>query len=264
MKETSFTRSSVKVMRVTSALHGVLLSTLLTLFCGDALANDGPSAKIFELMQQEQDVLVTLKIPESGDRDLSARFILVREGENGTKNVFKKKKFDPSDAVEGGSRCIDDRDWTAACAGIPDECLSLEPYSDMCAFPQECADCDGDGLEECPIKVLDFPAGGTFQCEIYYFFEVTDHCVPAETTTYTLFEWDDELDWDDELVKEYSLRRLSRSDILVVDSGVVCGDSAGCSVVGVGSVKPGGGLVLLLLGVGLAGLRIGRRGFGRG
>jgi len=204
----------------TAALLAGLLLTLPATF---ARANDGTPPELFALMQQGQDVEVTLEIVGSGEPGLGEEYDLVRDGSGGEVDLLVGEQLQAESAVSSEVRCRGGWDDSEACADNPDECL----------------DCDDDGVPECPLEYDGW-------CETVYYFEVVDYCVPAGETTYTFAA--DGWAFEDSL------------SIDVVDSGEECtvpggGDGDGCSVVGLGRSGPGVGPALIILVVGLALLR---------
>ena len=198
-----------------AALTGILFS----LPAIAALANDGTPPKLFELIQEGQDVAVTLEIVGGGEPGTGEEYDLVREGASGEVDVLVGESLDSSDAASSEVRCRGGWDYAEDCAENPDDCL----------------DCDEDGVPECPLEYDGW-------CETAYYFEVIDSCVPAGGTTYTLSA--DGWSFEDS------------ESIDVVDSGEECtvpgaGETDGCSVAGVGWTGPGVWPALVLLLVGL-------------
>jgi hypothetical protein len=223
---------------------------VITFFCTNALANDGPSPDIYELIQDEQDISVTLRIVKGSYIGLSEKYNLVRNGPDKTVDVFRSKEFDVSQAIYNGLQCTRGRDESEACAAIPEECKGpdaseLEACSDT---PYFCSDCNDDGIPECPHEGSD--DRWFANCEHAYFFEVIDHCVPPGTTRYAFTD------------NQYFLDTAS---IKVTKSGEKCtvpgeGD---CSVAEIGAGNPAGPLTLPMIGMGIAALLFIRRRSGR-
>lgn len=203
-----------------------MVAVVPTLFCEQLLANDGTPAEIFELMQEGQDVVITLDIVENGEPGLSAEFKLVRSNSERDRTVFSWTQFDKSDAIDNERRCRGT--WDAAvCAG------------DLAA---DCRDCDDDGVPECPTQ--------DDWCETAYYFEVIDQCVPVGTAEYKLTA-------DGWASTDIKTLNVSYSG----EECTVPSDSAGCSIAAVGTFKSSHALVLALvmIAMGMIGYLFARR-----
>ena len=206
-----------------------LFCSLLTLLlASSALANDGAPPRNFQLIVDGPDVVVSVELTNTGE---PADVDLVRGGE-----TLTRIEFDADAALETTLYC---RDW-----GYETDCLT---------YPDECSDCDGDGVNECPDP----------SCDVWGVFEYVDPCVPAAEThthtwTYTISEDDwftDSLEIDVPRVDDCQ-PRLDADGSLVPndgDDGVTT-----CAVGGPSLVEPLA-LGLVMSGIGLFGLLAGRR-----
>ena len=213
-------------------LTTLILAALALLVAVPALANDGASPRNFELMLDGPDVVVSVDLTntgEPGDVDV------IRGAE-----TLTRIEFDVSAASSTWLVC---RDWG---------------YDTDCALsPDECSDCDGDGVNECSDP----------ECDVWGTFEFTDACVPTTQAgdtvwTYTLSE-----DWYTESL-DIAVPRVDDCQPLVEDevgddddSPAVADDAAGgtsCSTSAAAPLNPLA-LGLLMGGIGLAGVLFDRR-----
>ena len=207
-----------------------LLPALLTLLLAvPALANDGAPPRNFELTVDGPDVVVSVELTNTGE---PADVDLVRGGD-----ALTRIEFDEAAAVQTWLVC---RDW-----GYETDCD---------ATPDECSDCDGDGVNECPD-----PA-----CDVWGIFEYTDACVPAPAEgtydwTYTISEGD----WFSESLDVAVAQADPCQPEIDADGGPVIDndDDSGATSCSVGGESLGGPLALglVMLGVGLLGTLAGRR-----
>jgi hypothetical protein len=189
-----------------------------------ALADTGPTARFHSMLQQGQDVEITVAIPDDGYLLVGDPHRLTRERNGAVVTLFEEMVFAESvDAVQS---------FVNVCV------TSYDPDAVDCAeAPDECTDCDGDGTPEC---------GPSDYCDYYALFDVVDTCVPAGEATYRI----------QNEVQEYS---QGAQAIEVIDSGEPCGGSAGCAVASPGRAAAPSVLALLMLGAGLALVGRGRR-----
>jgi hypothetical protein len=234
--------------RSSMALSAVIV---IALFCTNALTNDGTPPEIFELIQDEQDIVVTLLIVEEGEPGISDEYDLVAHSSQSKEKLLNGKRFHPSNAMESTERCRRGFDRSEACASLPDKCPEPDGESGVeCrGTPDPCKDCDGDGIPECPV----WGSGLGFDswCETVHYFEVINHCVPAGTASYSFS------------ARDWSFR--DSASIEVTGSGKKCtvpgeGD---CSVTKIGAGNPGGPLALLMIGMGMAVFLFARRRSGQ-
>ncbi len=136
----------------------VALAASAVLLAPAAQANDGASPQNFALMADGPDVVVSVDLTNTGEpRDVD----LLRGDE-----TLTRIEFDETAASVTWLVC---RDW-----GYDTDCTT---------DPQDCSDCDGDGINECPDP----------ECDIWGTFEYTDTCVPTteagdHTWTWTISE----------------------------------------------------------------------------
>ena len=185
-----------------------------------ARANDGPRPFIFELVQQGQDVQVTLGL------DDPQGYSLVREGDDYRKVLFKNRAL--TEGVEPT--------WFCWVPGYLDECE--EPDSG-------CFDCNGDGTNECYEGCVEF-----------YFVDYLDECVYPGETAYALGgEKFHEIEGE---IEGYWTTSIDVTDTGEECDYDLDGDDGGCSVVGLGSRPQRMGLLLVLAALGLGVLLSGR------
>jgi hypothetical protein len=195
---------------------------------GTASANDGTPAWIHALLQKDSNVVVTLAIVENGEPGLADAFTVTRNGPEGTASVTEDEEFQAGDEAwsEGQCRGTVDPEY---CAENPDECL----------------DCDEDGVLECNTE-------GDGWCNNVLFFELTDWCVPPGETTYRLTA--DGWDWYE---KQKSIA-VEEWEGECSPPGADGGGGGGCSASGAGSRSGAPGPLHLLL-LALAGALLSRR-----
>jgi hypothetical protein len=232
-----------------------IVGIVTTLFCEQLLANDGTPPKIFELIQEGQDVVITLEIVEDGEPGISDAYTIERSRSSKEKTLFSGKTFDIADAVDKTGRCtgLEAVEECAQADGIPEQCEGFEDvFSDIpdeCyEMVYECADCDDDRTLECPI--VGYGGIHDVRCETVYYFDVVDQCVPAGTIAYTLTA----SDWP------YTYTET----LQVNDSSEECtvpNDNVGCSITAVGTPETNQlvFLALLMIGIGSIGLLFGPR-----
>jgi hypothetical protein len=163
-----------------------------------AAANDGPSARIWDLVvaQSGQDVLVSFGVsPASGsltfsvrrepaaggegiDLDLEEGDNLSSAGEEPTEDCgyySEPEGFYFEDLCSSHPvLCVDcDEDETPECF---EDCEICPTWISCADVPALCTDCDGDGQPEC-----------TAGCEWAEVWEVIDRCVPPGSYTYSVF-----------------------------------------------------------------------------
>jgi hypothetical protein len=211
------------------------VSPFLAVFASVALphaasADGGINPGIHGLIQQDQDVIVELRLAKQG-YGWDACWVegvtceLVRRGPMGEVTVFDHLVLSPEEMEPS----------ELACYGQPSpEACQLEP--------EQCQDCDGDSVKEC------YTWGGP--CVVLYHHEVTDECVPPGSTEYVLVS---AMFSDDEFIQE------SGQSIDVEDTGDSCLDCSGCSVGGKGVTGGECALALVMLVLGLANLRLLRK-----
>lgn len=209
----------------------LVMTAIVLLPPGAALANDGMPPSIFELVQEGQNVKVVLEVADPGDPGIDASYRLNRNGDAESAVVFDNKMFDAADAVSESEPtcrwweptstwCIDSPELCADCDdnGYPEcfgECVvDEETQKAACEVDVEALcnsgvmtcddDCDGDGANDC-----------YGWCRTVYYFEMVDTCVPPGETTYELFyRFSDSEEWFD-IWK-------GTSSIDVTDSGEAC------------------------------------------
>lgn len=208
-----------------------LLCSLLTLLLATAaLANDGAPPANFQVTVDGPDVVVSLELTNTGE---PADVDLLRGDE-----TLTRIEFDEAAATQTWLVC---RDW-----GYETDCV---------AYPDECSDCDGDGVNECPD-----PA-----CDVWGVFEYTDACVPApETGTHTWTYTISEDDWFSDSA-DAEVTQVDDCQPLIDDGGEPADDDDGgivtvttCSVGEPGLAGPLA-LGFVMFGIGLFGLLAGRR-----
>jgi hypothetical protein len=206
--------------------YAVIVGAVLALASpGRLSANDGTPAKIYELMQDQQDVVITLAIVEGGEPGFNEDYTVTRSGPTGERTVVDDEQFDDADVVDSERRCRGGWNAEEQCAEVPDEC----------------EDCDDDGVLECWVAEDGW-------CETVNYVEVVDRCVPPGETDYELTAED--WGWFDD-----------EESIDVEDTGASClDDDSGCSVSRVGAEARFGAVALFMLGIGLLAGRLGRRG----
>lgn len=158
-----------------------------------ALADVGPTARIWEMVQEGQGVDLTLAIPDDGYLLVSDPHTLTRERDGREVTLFAGRVLAES---------TEDAAW------YTHVCVSYSSETDCGETPEDCFDCDGDGAPECPLDAY---------CDYYALFDYLDDCVPAGEATYTIASD----------VQEYS----SGSDTIAVeDTGESCGGGDGCAI----------------------------------
>ena len=200
-----------------------------------AQANDGASPRNFALMADGPDVVVTVDLTNTGEpRDVD----LLRGDE-----TLTRIEFDESAATVTWLVC---RDW-----GYDTDCTT---------DPQDCSDCDGDGINECSDP----------ECDVWGTFEYTDSCVPTNEAGDHTWTWTITEDWFSESL-DLEVARVDDCQPLVGvgddddsapadddddTSGAGCSGS-GCSA-GASPLQPLA-LGLLMGGIGLFGVLLDRR-----
>jgi hypothetical protein len=209
--------------------RSLLCSLLTLLLASTALANDGAPPRNFQLTVDGPDVVVSVELTNNGEpRDVD----LIRGGD-----TLTRIEFDADTAVETTLYC---RDW-----GFETDCD---------ATPDECSDCDGDGVNECPD-----PA-----CDVWGVFEYVDACVPAPDAgtfdwTYTISEdyFTENLDVTVTQVDPCQ-PEIDAEGEPIIDNDDDSGAVTSCSVGSQPLAEPVA-LGLLMAGIGLFGLLAGRR-----
>jgi hypothetical protein len=202
-----------------------LCSALVLLAASSALANDGAPPRNFQATVDGADVTLSVEMTNTGEPN---EVDLIRGDQ-----TLTRIEFDAAAAVQTWLVC---RDW-----GYETDCD---------AYPDECSDCDGDGVNECPD-----PA-----CDIWGVFEYVDACVPALEEG--VFEWTysiTEGDWFNEFL-DAEVERVDECQPLIDVEGEPQADGpiTTCSV-GSGSLTAPVALGLLMAGIGLLGLLGDRR-----
>jgi len=237
-----------------SIIVTVLGALLLPL---EVAANDGMSPTIHQLIQEGQDVRISVRISDAGEPDLTPDYRIVRTDGDAVQTVLSDKTFTAAEAVSSsGPEC---RWWEPLdiyCYDYPEYCedcnndgyddcfgtcsenpetMEMECVQDYCDHMSCGQDCDGDGEGDCD-----------GWCQTIYTFEVLDECVSPGT-------WDYELFYLDSYSDDWSSLSWEQTVLEVTDSGEVCtppedgtGDSEPqCSVSSPGAA--GAGLLDLLL-----------------
>jgi len=132
-----------------------------------ATADMGTPPRIYSLVQQEQDVIIEIRLGDAqvgwdACRTDGSPCVLTRQGPKGTKTLSDDLLFSLDDADSSEPFCYGDN-------------VSVEYCKDN---PAECADCDGDKIKEC------WTEGE--KCNSLYYFKITNKCVPPGENTYTL------------------------------------------------------------------------------
>jgi len=152
-------------------IRTALCTIALLLLAAPLHANDGAPPRNFQALVDGPNVTVTVELTNTGE---PADVDLLRGDA-----ALTRLEFDVDAATSTWLVC---RDW-----GYDTDCT---------ANPDECSDCDGDGVNECSDP----------ECDIWGVFEYVDSCVPAHadgtTHTYSLNGkgFDDSLDAEVELV----------------------------------------------------------------
>jgi hypothetical protein len=211
----------------------VLLAGSLSV-AASAAANDGQWPMIYELVQQGQDVEVTLSLWPPEGSPLEHCF----SGDPWDNTLYLVRE---DRATDERIVVLDDIRLTVEFTPVghsPDFCDDPDPV--FCA-ENDCEDCDGDSVPECPEL-----------CCHEDLYVVVDECVPPGEYRYLSLEESDSFNWI-----------VDQMQIDVVDNGYnECapgddgGDDCGCSAPG---SMGGGPLALVLLGCGLTALYLGRR-----
>lgn len=202
--------------RMPQVTVGLLLLALPTA----ARANDGTPPWIQDVVQEGQDVDLTLAIVDRGEPGLSSTFQVIRTERDGEETVVMDDHVfatsEASSSADPTCRWWDDENP----ADCEDEAVG-------------CDDCDHDGTPECD-----------GWCQTAWYFVVTDTCVPTGDTSWTLATVE-----AGEAIPETS------ASLRVTDSGETC-RACGCGA----SPGPAASLALAGMGlVGLVALRGGRR-----
>jgi hypothetical protein len=188
----------MKNARVISTVVVVALLGAALALPGLSAANDGPPARIWDLVagQEGQDVVLSFGVspasespsftvrrePAGGgegvDLELVAGDNLATTGEAPTEDCHYYSEpdgFYGEDLCQSHPElCVDcDEDEQPECFSDCETCPTWIPCS---AVPQLCTDCDGDGEPEC-----------TAGCEQADLWEVIDRCVPPGDYSYTVF-----------------------------------------------------------------------------
>jgi len=241
------------------SLIGCSLGLLLLAAPGAVRADGVASPSIHSLVQEGQDVRVTISI-EGGDV-----FYLTLKGKNQKEwTVFENRDFSKEKPSWTYSYCLP-------------SLITDGGSSDCDASPQDCEDCNGDQIPECH--------GDCFATDYY---EVMDSCVLPGKTNYSLYFQGEEnaFGTQDIDVKDTGDPCLSGDagpdaavdagadvdadtdadgdadgDVDDVDSGQGHEDkgSSGCNVWGAGHQGSGYGAFMILLGIGLAAMLAGWR-----
>ncbi|MDD5308369.1 MAG: hypothetical protein PHU25_13695 [Deltaproteobacteria bacterium] len=214
-----------------------------------ARANESYSPWVHELIQKGQDVEITVQVFEDASielaqgvplPDLSSRYRLWRDYDVGSETLFKDRVFTAEEAIN-----------------VPSYGCQVPPDFDMSECeesPEVCVDCDSDAVPECPGF-----------CAVAYQFLVADECVPPgewyywmstpEADEHGLYYEGEGLGFTNTVVKNTGDPCLDQP---AADSGPALDGSSGtgCNVSGLGSPRGQGVLFVLMLGIGLAALRV--------
>ena len=129
-----------------------------------ASANDGTPAWIHALIQEGDDVKITLRIADNGEPGIHDEYTLTRKGAGDPVVVVQDTSYGDVDATS-----------------IEGECRGSSDDSEHCtANPGDCIDCNDDSVVEC----LNGENDGW--CEDAYYIDIVDDCVPPGETEYEL------------------------------------------------------------------------------
>lgn len=213
-----------RIMR--TLLVVVAISTVTPAVWADVI----PAPEIHKPMQQGQDVVFGIRVYGSYEEENLARnhLWLDRVAGAGVEHILEDHVFTIDDAVaiETGCTYTHTEEELAECEANPDDCF----------------DCDNDGVPECPSV-----------CRARFTFAVVDDCVPPGQAGYELsYVYDFGLEPEPYLADEIA--------VTVEDSGDPCLDAGeSCSVAAIGGDNPGPAIAFALLALGIAALALGRR-----
>jgi hypothetical protein len=167
-----------------------------------------PSAEIYSMVQTGQNVTLTISSFGSGIESSTSNLSLglLRHSGEDTEVVLEPTLFTDEQADEIDIVCIPPSSYE----DDPEYCVD---------YPEECSDCDADGILECPGKCYD-----------RYFVSVDDECAPVGWSVYQLIAYSQ--------TNEGFTSELGALPFEVEDSGDSCLDEdENCSVAAIGEPK---------------------------
>ena len=130
-----------------------------------AFADSGPLPHIHSLIQNGQDIKITLAIPDDSYLLVEDPHTLFREQDGESETVFRNRVFANSKEEVSNYKkvCVTNHDFY--------------PEADCTKNPEECFDCNDDGTLECDADNY---------CDWYGLFDLVDGCVSPGETNYTI------------------------------------------------------------------------------
>jgi len=142
----------------------ILPAAIAVLFPGSALSDVVMYPEIYKLVQNGQDVEITIA---HDDRGFAGPLTLMAGNDDKEWTVFEEHNLNPDELVRTDEYC--------------DEAYPYDAGLDACAEPPE--DCDNDGKDEC-----------CGWCVTEYYYEIVDECVEPGQVEYELSDYDELLD----------------------------------------------------------------------
>ena len=240
----------------------VMLLTLIVCAAlpATARANDGTPPWIFELIQQGDGVAITLAVVNDGEPGMAESYTLTRTDSSGSSTVFENRHFTEDDVELSQGECRG--------GGAGDEQCDTHP--------EECIDCNGDSVPEC------YDPEDDNWCDTVNYIHLLDECVPAGDAEYALREvtssWDEDTetitvedvgqdcsggDGDGDVDADADGDGGADADADADGGEIVTtegGSSGGCVAAASGPSDPALLVSLLMLGLGLAAMKLGSGG----
>ncbi len=142
----------------------ILIFLIFSCLPGLSLADSGPDVKIFQAIQNDQDVTIRFGY-EYTKYQYDYTLSLFRQQDDTNHVLFDEMNFPEAEAI---------REYSGSC----DMWYCESSDEDFCEKePDKCMDCDDDDIPEC--------CGG---CVWYYIWTWLDVCVPPGDTDYILFK----------------------------------------------------------------------------
>jgi hypothetical protein len=200
--------------RRSTAIGAVVVASSFFLAAPMARSDFLPAPDIYSAMQTDQTVEVVVRTFGPGLQSYweNDALSLLRHNCDGSEVIQDPKVFTDDDVAWTWDFCK----YSAAVETDPWHCAD---------FPDDCGDCDGDGIAEC-----------YGSCQNWFFLMIVDDCAPPGWNIYELLDYHGS--WDESWEEDTDPGTWDATGIEVEDTGDSCLDhGGGCRVVGPGMLE---------------------------